>query len=127
MTASKSAPAAKKAAEPKTSPESVDVPATPGEPVAAATVPDETAAAEESKSDAKVTVETPDPAELERERREKAEAEHAASLRAQQVAGLETELAYLERTPSPDPKRVAAVKEQISVYSEQPARTRETR
>lgn len=81
----------------------------------------------EEKSEATVTVETPDPAVLAQERHEKAEAEHAASLRAQHAAGLETELAYLERTPSPDPKRVAAVKEQISVYSDAPARTRETR
>lgn len=43
-----------------------------------------------------------------------------AGLRADHVRGLETELAFLERQPTPNKARIAQVKEQLDEYSKEP-------
>lgn len=71
----------------------------------------------------KVVVEEPlDHAALDEKRRKEAATAREAGVRAGYVSGLQNELDYLERTPNPNPKRVADVKAQLAQYSEKPAR-----
>ncbi len=46
------------------------------------------------------------------------------STRAGYVHGLENELAYLERQPEPNARRVTEVKDQLRKYADKPARAR---
>lgn len=82
-----------------------------------------------SKTDPKVTVEKvvveqSDPAEAEQKARKSAADKHAATLRAEHVTALETELAFLERLPNPSASRVAGVKAELSHYSKKPTERR---
>lgn len=68
-----------------------------------------------------VTVEAADHAKAEKRRLNKEAHERAAALRAQEVGGLRNELAYLERQPKPNQKRIAQVNAQLDRYSDEPA------
>jgi hypothetical protein len=63
----------------------------------------------------------PDHAKAEQTQRRKAEREHAALLRTQHVEGLQNELGFLERQPKPNAKRIAAVREQLDAFADEPA------
>lgn len=59
--------------------------------------------------------------------KEAEESDAAAAARSSHVQALQNELDYLTRQPEPNAERVAAVKEQLSEYSDKPSRKRETR
>lgn len=63
----------------------------------------------------------PDHAKAEQTQRRKSEREHAALLRTQHVEGLRNELGFLERQPKPNAKRIAAVREQLDAFADEPA------
>jgi hypothetical protein len=68
-----------------------------------------------------VVEEMPDHAELEAKQVKAAADVVESNTRAGYVAGLKTELAFLERQPTPKAGRVADVKAQLAQYGEKPA------
>lgn len=74
----------------------------------------------------KVVIHEIDHAEEQRKRLAAEDEQRQASVRAGYVTGLENELAYLERQPEPNKRRIAEVKDSLAQYGEKPARRRET-
>lgn len=56
----------------------------------------------------------------EKRARAKEARDRAAALRAQHVEGLRNELAFLERQPKPNKKRIAGVHEQLDAFADEP-------